>query len=175
MKVEQVIEIVYVSKRNSASDFFIFDYYFLCDVNLFFLYFMGPKKTGGDQPSKKTVEKMKDKTIEDKTFGLKNKNKSKVVQSYIKGVESVVKGKNMTKELQEEYEEKALKKKLKEEEAFLNSLSKSVKNIQQIECDDDNEKKNLLCQFFAKQGFCEDGDKCKFSHDANIEFNVFFI
>jgi Zinc finger C-x8-C-x5-C-x3-H type (and similar) len=134
---------------------------------------MGPKK-GGDGPSKKTIEKQKDKVIEDKTFGLKNKNKSKVVQQYIKGVESVVKGKSVNKELEAEFAEKALKKKLKEEEAFLNSLSKSVTTIKQIECDDDNEKRNLLCAFFAKQGFCEDGDQCKFSHDVNIEFNVSF-
>jgi hypothetical protein len=31
---------------------------------------------------------MQDKVIEDKTFGLKNKNKSKVVQNYVKGVEN---------------------------------------------------------------------------------------
>lgn len=41
---------------------------------------MGPKKKGGDEPSKKTVKKAQDRIIEDKTFGLKNKNKSKVVQ-----------------------------------------------------------------------------------------------
>lgn len=38
---------------------------------------MGPKK---EQVSKKTEKKMQDKIIEDKTFGLKNKNKSKAVQ-----------------------------------------------------------------------------------------------
>ena len=38
---------------------------------------MPPKATG---PSKKTEQKRQDKIIEDKTFGLKNKNKSKVVQ-----------------------------------------------------------------------------------------------
>ena len=38
---------------------------------------MPPKATG---PSKKTEAKRQDKVIEDKTFGLKNKNKSKVVQ-----------------------------------------------------------------------------------------------
>lgn len=41
---------------------------------------MGPKKKGGNEPSKKTIEKEKQKVVEDKTFGLKNKNKSKVVQ-----------------------------------------------------------------------------------------------
>ena len=39
---------------------------------------MGGKKQEG--PSKKTEKKMKEKIVEDKTFGLKNKNKSKVVQ-----------------------------------------------------------------------------------------------
>ena len=39
---------------------------------------MPPKKK--EEPSKKTINKMKDKIIEDKTFGLKNKNKSTKVQ-----------------------------------------------------------------------------------------------
>ena len=38
-----------------------------------------PKK-GAEGPSAKTQKKMQEKVIEDKTFGLKNKNKSKVVQ-----------------------------------------------------------------------------------------------
>jgi len=134
---------------------------------------MGPKKGGGGE-SKKTAEKKKEKVIEDKTFGLKNKNKSKAVQNYIKGVEQTVKGVKGSKEAlsSQEYEESKLKKKLKEEEAFLNSLSKTVKTIKQAEVSDDEEKKNVLCQFFAEQGFCDEGDNCKFSHDVNIEFNV---
>lgn len=39
---------------------------------------MGPKKADG--MSKKTEKKIQEKIIEDKTFGLKNKNKSKTVQ-----------------------------------------------------------------------------------------------
>jgi hypothetical protein len=39
---------------------------------------MGPKAK--EQVSKKTEKKMQEKIIEDKTFGLKNKNKSKAVQ-----------------------------------------------------------------------------------------------
>jgi hypothetical protein len=35
---------------------------------------MGAKKQ--EEPSKKVVKKMQEKIIEDKTFGLKNKNKS---------------------------------------------------------------------------------------------------
>ena len=36
-----------------------------------------------DEPSSKTKQKNKDKVIEDLTFGLKNKNKSAVVQKYV--------------------------------------------------------------------------------------------
>lgn len=41
---------------------------------------MGPKD---NKPSKKTVQKKQEKVIEDRTFGLKNKNKSKKVQEFI--------------------------------------------------------------------------------------------
>lgn len=40
---------------------------------------MGGKK-GPQEMSKKTEKKMKEKIVEDKTFGLKNKNKSTKVQ-----------------------------------------------------------------------------------------------
>jgi len=42
---------------------------------------MGAKKKG-NEPSKKTIEKEKQRIVEDKTFGLKNKNKSVKVQRY---------------------------------------------------------------------------------------------
>ncbi len=51
---------------------------------------MPPKNSGA---SKKAEEKKKQKVVEDKTFGLKNKNKSKSVQKYIQGVQSQVGGK----------------------------------------------------------------------------------
>jgi len=41
-------------------------------------------------PSAKTINKEKMKIVEDKTFGLKNKNKSKAVQSYVKQVSTQV-------------------------------------------------------------------------------------
>lgn len=46
---------------------------------------MPPKKD-----SKKSEEKKKAKVVEDRTFGLKNKNKSKKVQQFIKTVEKTV-------------------------------------------------------------------------------------
>jgi len=134
---------------------------------------MGPKKSAGGE-SKKTEKKKQEKIIEDKTFGLKNKNKSKTVQNYIKGVESNVRntnGKGGADALKnKEYQEKAEKKKAKEEEAFLNSLYKTVKTIKQEELEDGQEAKNVICAFF-KAGCCEKGDDCEFAHDLNIEFN----
>jgi hypothetical protein len=48
----------------------------------------GPKKAaGGQKKSAKSVQKETKKIVEDKTFGLKNKNKSKKVQKYVQAVE----------------------------------------------------------------------------------------
>ncbi|KAL7558446.1 hypothetical protein ACA910_015784 [Epithemia clementina (nom. ined.)] len=45
-----------------------------------------PPKNSGDQASKKTVQKKKQQIVEDKTFGLKNKNKSKKVQQQVASI-----------------------------------------------------------------------------------------
>ena len=50
---------------------------------------MPPKAKNNE--STKTLNKKKDKVIDDLTFGLKNKNKSKVVQQYVKEVTNKVK------------------------------------------------------------------------------------
>lgn len=92
---------------------------------------------------------------------------------YIKGVEQVVK-KTGTNDKGKEFADKAEKKKAKEEEAFLNSLYKTVNVVKQTELEEGEESKNFLCQFF-KAGMCDKGDKCEFSHDLNIEFNVVFV
>ena len=51
---------------------------------------MPPKKNNQKGPSAKTLQKEKAKVVEDKTFGLKNKNKSKVVQAHIRQVTTQV-------------------------------------------------------------------------------------
>ena len=60
---------------------------------------MPPKKKAGPGPSKKSAEKQKDKTLEDKTFGLKNKKKSKNVQKFIQEVTKQVKGNRTSTEV----------------------------------------------------------------------------
>ena len=48
------------------------------------------KKVKQPAGSKKAEQKKKNQQIEDRTFGLKNKNKSKKVQSYVKSVTNSV-------------------------------------------------------------------------------------
>ena len=80
---------------------------------------MAPKKLAASE--KKATEKKKDKLVEDKTFGLKNKNKSKSVQKYIASVKQSVKhvpGQPATSE----HEVRQEKKKEQERAKLLNSL-----------------------------------------------------
>lgn len=67
---------------------------------------MPPKATG---PSKKTATKQKEKTVEDRTFGLKNKSKSKKVQQYVQSVRMQIHG-NSKKSAIDPAEARRLKK-----------------------------------------------------------------
>jgi len=113
--------------------------------------------------SKKTEDKKKQKVVEDKTFGLKNKNKSKTVQKYIKTVSVQVTGKGGPKDTFE-----AKKKKEEEREKLLleQTLLKPV--IEQKKVPIGVDPKSILCEFF-KKGACNKGDKCKYSHNLEIE------
>lgn len=48
------------------------------------------KKKAQEAASKKALQKKKERAIEDKTFGLKNKNKSSKVQAYVKSTEKSI-------------------------------------------------------------------------------------
>jgi len=71
-----------------------------------------------------------------------------------------------------EFEERLEKKKQKEEEAFLNSLTKQVNVIKQTILDEGQKAQDVLCAYFKETGTCPNGDDCEFSHDLNIAFNV---
>ena len=132
-----------------------------------------PKKKGGDKgASKKQEKKMAEKIIEDKTFGLKNKNKSTAVKKYIKGIENNARQKvGLEKEDKSAmYREKAEKKKQKQDEAFMNSLYKHVQAAKKQEVPPGEDAKNIICENF-KNGNCPLGDKCPFSHDLNLKYN----
>lgn len=120
-------------------------------------------------PSKKTEAKAKQKIIEDKTFGLKNKNKSSKVSKYIQQVEKDVKQKSGA--ARKEIDPAALAKKRKDEEekqkAELAALFKPA--VTQPKVPFGVDPKTVLCAFFKSAGTCAKGDKCKFSHDPAVE------
>jgi len=127
---------------------------------------MPPKKK--QEASKKTIDKAKEKIIEDKTFGLKNK-KGKKQQTYIKNVTQQVKhgGNPSARKLEQMKEsEKQKKKDAKSQLDELNKIFKPVQEQQKISAGAD--PKSVLCAFF-KAGTCGKGNKCKFSHDLSLE------
>lgn len=104
----------------------------------------------------------KQKVVEDKTFGLKNKNKSKNVQKYVQSLHQSVQPKVDPSKV-------AAKKKKEEEKARekeLNDLFKVAVSQPKVPVGVD--PKSILCEFF-KVGQCAKGFKCKFSHDLNVQ------
>uniref|UniRef100_A0A674PC75 Zinc finger CCCH domain-containing protein 15 n=1 Tax=Takifugu rubripes TaxID=31033 RepID=A0A674PC75_TAKRU len=128
---------------------------------------MPPKKPAPASGNKKTQEKKKEKIIEDKTFGLKNKKGAKQ-QKFIKNVTQQVKyGQQSGRQVAQADQEKGSKKTDKKKELDqLNELFKPVVAAQKVSKGVD--PKSVLCAFF-KQGQCTKGDKCKFSHDLSVE------
>ncbi|XP_049927261.1 zinc finger CCCH domain-containing protein 15 [Epinephelus moara] len=125
---------------------------------------MPPKKPAQPAGSKKTQEKKKEKIIEDKTFGLKNKKGAKQ-QKFIKNVTQQVKhGQQSARQVEADKTNKKGDKKKELDE--LNELFKPVVAAQKVSKGVD--PKSVLCAFF-KQGQCTKGDKCKFSHDLSME------
>ncbi|XP_010897642.3 zinc finger CCCH domain-containing protein 15 [Esox lucius] len=128
---------------------------------------MPPKKPAqATAGSKKTQEKKKEKIIEDKTFGLKNKKGAKQ-QKFIKTVTQQVKyGQQNARQVAASEGDKNKKVDKKKELEELNELFKPVVAAQKVAKGVD--PKSVLCAFF-KQGQCTKGDKCKFSHDLTLE------
>ncbi|WWC66888.1 uncharacterized protein I206_100795 [Kwoniella pini CBS 10737] len=105
---------------------------------------------------------------DDKTFGMKNKNKSTKVQKQIAtiqqqqanaGKSKADKAKDAEKQKKDEAKAVALAKKKMEAELFGHA------QIQKVPFGTD--PKTVLCVYF-KNGHCEKGTKCKFSHDLNV-------
>ncbi|KAI8338245.1 hypothetical protein BC941DRAFT_470246 [Chlamydoabsidia padenii] len=123
---------------------------------------MPPKK----QPQKTKAEKAKSaKSVEDKTFGMKNKNKSTKVQKYIQSVKAQAKHNdeaNKSTIKRDIAEKKAAEEKRKLE---LQQLFQPVQIAQKVPFGTD--PKSVLCINF-KNGNCDKGAKCKFSHDVNV-------
>jgi len=128
---------------------------------------MPPKKPADNKPSKKNEAKKKEKVIEDKTFGLKNK-KGQKNQKFIAQVEKQVKsgGDPRTRKIEEE---RAAEKKRKEDAKRLEEEKRALfRPVATQKVEDGVDPKSVYCAFF-KQGLCKKGAKCKFSHDPDVE------
>ncbi|CAK9164766.1 unnamed protein product [Ilex paraguariensis] len=113
------------------------------------------------QQSKADLAK-KQKIVEDKTFGLKNKNKSKNVQKYVQTLKQSVQPKSDPSKISQKKKHEGEKAKEKE----LNDLFKVAVSQPKVPVGVD--PKSILCEFY-KVGQCAKGFKCKFSHDLNVQ------
>lgn len=120
---------------------------------------MPPKKQAGGSSSK---------TKEDKTFGMKNKNKSAKVQKQIAVIEKQQAQAGKSRAALEKEKEKALREKEKaEEEKRKKEEAALFKPVQAQKVPFGVDPKTVLCAFY-KAGHCDKGNKCKFSHDLNV-------
>lgn len=124
---------------------------------------MPPKKDA--KPSKADAAK-KQKIIEDKTFGLKNKNKSKAVQQYVKNLQASAQPNRRNAPTDQKEEQKKKREEEKRREQELNEIFKVA--IQQPKVPVGVDPKSIVCEYF-RHGQCAKGFKCKFSHDLSVE------
>mmetsp|Transcript_40614 Transcript_40614/g.77547 ORF Transcript_40614/g.77547 Transcript_40614/m.77547 type:complete len:383 (-) Transcript_40614:1775-2923(-) len=134
-------------------------------------------------PKAKAVDKEKEKAAQkkaqaekrataaaDKTFGLKNKNKSKVVQNFVKTVQqSTTAMSQKDKRLQEEKAASTAKAKKAADEARDAELAAMFATvIKQPKLEAGVDPKSVVCEYY-RAGKCQKGFKCKYSHDLKVE------
>ncbi|ANB14060.1 Tma46p [Sugiyamaella lignohabitans] len=119
------------------------------------------------QESAKTKAAKKQQAVSDKTFGLKNKNKSSRVQAFVKQVESQSASSSAAQKRKEAEAERRAAEKKAAEKARLEA-AELFKPVATQKVPFGVDPKSVLCSFF-KQGLCTKGAKCKFSHNLDIE------
>lgn len=112
-----------------------------------------------------TEPKKKKATVDDKTFGMKNKKGTKAQQT-IKQMEASSKSNQSAED-----KRKAALKEEKEKEKAAAAAAKAeaaelFKPAQTQKVPFGVDPKSVVCDFF-KKGICEKGKKCKFSHDLD--------
>ncbi|KAI4219767.1 MAG: hypothetical protein L6R36_008090 [Xanthoria steineri] len=121
-------------------------------------------------PKKDNAPKVKAsaaKIVEDKTFGMKNKKGSSAKKQIAQLTSQAASAK--TPEQKRKDAEKAQREKEKEaSEQAKRETAELFKPVQVQKVPFGVDPKTVLCQFF-KQGHCEKGKKCKFSHDLSVE------
>lgn len=122
---------------------------------------MPPKKIGGNEPAKKKL------SVEDKTFGMKNK-KGAAAQKTIKQISQAQASSKSPEEKKKEAEKAAREKeKLAAEQAKREAADLLGKPVQNQKVPFGVDPKTVVCEFYRK-GICEKGKKCKFSHDLDV-------
>ncbi|GMK58731.1 hypothetical protein CspeluHIS016_0601730 [Cutaneotrichosporon spelunceum] len=106
---------------------------------------------------------------DDKTFGLKNKNKSSKVQKYVQQVnkQQAEGGKSKAEAAKaKQAEERKMAKEAAEQRKKMEAQLLGA-SIQPQKVPFGTDPKTILCAYF-KAGICQKGSKCKFSHDPNV-------
>lgn len=116
-----------------------------------------PPKAKENQPKKAKA------SVEDKTFGMKNKKGGKAQQA-IKQLEAQAKSNKSPEEKRKEAEKEQRKKEKEASEAAKAEAAALFKPIQAQKVPFGVDPKTVVCEFF-KKGNCDKGKKCKFSHD----------
>jgi hypothetical protein len=123
---------------------------------------MPPKKdAGGKQKASAT------KVVEDKTFGMKNK-KGAQAQKHIALVKSQAAQAKTPEQKKAQAEKEAREKEKAAAEQAKREVAELFKPVQVQKVPFGVDPKTVVCQFY-KQGHCEKGKKCKFSHDLSVE------
>ncbi|KAG5646134.1 hypothetical protein DXG03_004373 [Asterophora parasitica] len=119
-------------------------------------------------PPKKQPQASGSKVKDDKTFGLKNKNKSAKVKQQVAQLQQQAAMKGKSRDVLEKEKEKVLREKAKvEEEKRKKEEAALLKPVLTQKVPFGVDPKTVLCVYF-KAGHCEKGNKCKFSHDLNV-------
>lgn len=121
---------------------------------------MPPKKADPNAPKKVRA------SVEDKTFGMKNK-KGGAAKKQITQLQAQSKSNKTPEEKKKEAEKEARAKEKAAAEAAQKEAADLFKPAQVQKVPFGVDPKTVLCQFF-KAGHCEKGKKCKFSHDLEI-------
>jgi len=118
-------------------------------------------------PKGKQQEPAKKKaTVDDKTFGMKNK-KGGAAQKQIKQIAASQAAGGTAAEKKKAAEKAAREKEKAAAEQAKKEAAELFKPVQTQKVPFGVDPKTVLCQFF-KNGHCDKGRKCKFSHDLDI-------
>lgn len=120
---------------------------------------MPPKKD--NQPAKKKA------TVEDKTFGMKNK-KGGAAQKQIKQIAQATASAKTPEQKKKEAEKQAREKEKAAAEQAKKEALELFKPVNTQKVPFGVDPKTVVCQFY-KKGMCDKGRKCKFSHDLELE------